>query len=463
MRYLMPLLKTEAEYIAHQARLELARRSFRDYCILVHRGQWKPYAVHEKICAKLEDVESGKCKRLIMQIPPRHGKSRTVSETFPSYYISKHPDRKIILTSKDDLLATRFGLLNRRKVEEYGRDLFGVGIRLGSAAKTIWQLNKPHTGEVLSVPIMGGVTGSGANLMIIDDPVKNREEADSQTMRDKLWDEWQNTLRTRLEKDAAVIVIMTRWHEDDLAGRLLAQGGWELLSIPCIAEDNDPLGRAIGEPLCPELGFGVEWARQTEKDVGSRTWNALYQQRPAPQEGGMFKRNWFKRYDKLPDKIDEWTQSWDLAFKDNKDNDFVAGGVWARSGANHYLVAIIHERLDFVATCRKIELISRAYPQAVRKLVEEKANGAAIISQLRNRISGLIAINPKESKEARASAATPFFEAGNVYIPMGVAGDRYIEELVSFPNGKNDDQVDQTSQYLARFIVQRRVGVAVMN
>ncbi len=449
---MLSLTLHQRQQIALEARKELARRSYIDYCEYVRRGKWKPYAVHRLLCSKLEDVLRGKTKRLIISMPPRHGKSQTVSETFPSFYISKFPDRKIILTSRDDLLATRFGLYNRRNIEEFGRSLFGLELQRGSSSATNWAI-AGHSGYVLSAPIMGGITGSGAHLLIIDDPVKNRQEADSALMREKIWQEWQDTLLTRLEDNAAVIVIMTRWHEDDLAGRLIAQGGWEVLCLPAECESlNDPLGRSLGDPLCPELGKGKEWIKLTKIEVGSRTWNSEFQGRPSPAAGNIFKRAWIKRYDTLPERIDEWTQSWDLSFKDSRNSDFVAGGVWARSGANHYLVGIIKERLDFTSTIAKIQRITVAYPQAARKLIEDKANGPAVISSLRQKLSGIISVTPHDSKEGRAQAVTPLFEAGNVFVPFGAAGDDYIEELVSFPNGANDDQVDQTTQYLGRYI-----------
>lgn len=458
----MQLTEQQRRQIALEARKELTRRNYVDYCEYVHRGRWKPYAPHRLICEKLEKVIRGECKRLIILAPPQHGKSETVTETFPSYFKSKFPDKKVILTSRDDLLAGRFGLYNRRIIEEFGYELFGVQLQRGSSSSTNWAL-EGHSGYVLSSPIMGGITGSGADLLIIDDPVKNRQEADSAIMRDKIWQEWQNTLLTRLAADGAVIVIMTPWHEDDLAGRLIRQGGWDVLRLPAECEsENDPLGRNIGDPLCPELGKDKEWMERTKLEVGSRAWNALYQLRPTPVSGGIFKREWFKRYEVLPDNINEWTQSWDLAFKDTTASDFVAGGVWAKRGADHYLVLPIKERLDFTSSIRKIQLITQAYPQATLKLIEDKANGPAVISMLKQQIAGIVPVTPHDSKVGRAQAVTPLFEAGNIYVPLGKAGDDYIEELVAFPNGANDDQVDQTTQYLSRHIVKTkapRVGV----
>ncbi len=452
----MQLTAQQKRQIAVEARKELARRSYVDYCEYVHHGRWKPYGVHKLICATLERVISGECKRLIISMPPRHGKSQTVTETFPSYYISKFPDRKVILTSRSDTLATRFGLYNRRKIAEFGEELFGVKLQRGSSSSTNWEI-AGYGGYVLSAPIMGGITGSGAHLLIIDDPIKNRKEANSLTLREDIWREWQDTLLPRLEGDGAVIVIMTRWHDDDLAGRLIREGGWEVLRLPaeCDSKD-DPLGREIGAPLCPELGKGAEWIEKTKVEVGTRTWNALYQERPTPASGGIFKREWFKRYETLPDNINEWTQSWDLAFKDTETSDFVAGGVWARRGSDHYLVLPIKQRLDFIGSIRKIRFVTQQYPQATAKLIEDKANGPAVITSLRQSIGGIIAVTPRDSKVGRAQAVSPLIEAGDVYVPLGKAGDDFIEELVAFPYGANDDQVDQATQYLSRHINQNQ-------
>lgn len=202
---------------------------------------------------------------------------------------------------------------------------------------------------MISTGIGGSITGQGADLMIIDDPIKNMKEAMSQTIRDNIWDEWEATLSTRLHDGASVIVIMTRWHEDDLIGRLLARSPrkWVRLRLPAIAEDeNDLLNRKIGEPLCPELGFDEKWAEDKKAEVGSRTWASLYQQRPAPAGGSIFKREWVKYYVRdeqmkrdwglsddvivLPIHFDKMAQSWDCTFKKTESSDFVAGQVWSR-------------------------------------------------------------------------------------------------------------------------------------
>ena len=259
----------------------LAKVDYEYYLEYVHRGLYK-HAKHTKLIAnKLENVEKGNCKRLMILLPPRHSKSMTVSETFPSYFIGRNPNRRVILVSYGDSLARKFGRVNRNKLEEYGEEIFGINLSKDNSSVTNWGI-EGYRGGMISAGIGGPITGEGADLLIIDDPIKNRKEADSKTYRDMVWDEWQNTLYTRLQPDGAVIIILTRWHEDDLAGRLLNSDygeveDWDIIRLPAIAEENDLLGRAVGEPLWPENGFDEEWAKATKTAVGSRTWASLYQ------------------------------------------------------------------------------------------------------------------------------------------------------------------------------------------
>lgn len=435
----------------------LAKTDYEYYLEYVHKGLYQ-HARHTKLIAnKLKEVEEGKNKRLMIFLPPRHSKSMTVSETFPSYFIGKNLNRRVILVSYGDSLARKFGRANRNKLEEYGEEIFDVRLSKDNSNVTNWGI-EGYRGGMISAGIGGGITGEGADLLIIDDPIKNRSEADSSVYREKVWDEWQNTLYTRLQPDGAVIIILTRWHEDDLAGRLLnAEYGevedWDIVRLPAIAEENDLLGREIGESLWPEYGFDRKWAEDTRIAVGSRVWASLYQQRPAPAEGNIVKREWWQYYNELPENLDEVIQSWDLSFKETEDGSYVVGQVWGRKGANKYLIDQIRARMDFTKTLKAIRNLTRKYPIARLKLIEEKANGAAIISTLRQEISGIVPVNPKGSKEARASAVSPDIEAGNVYLPSpNIAAwiNDFIEEWAAFPHGGNDDQVDATSQALDR-------------
>lgn len=466
----MPTLNDEQlKALAHEAERELSRRYYRDYVEYAHNGHYSHFRHTELICEPLQRIADGEQLFVLIELPPRHGKSMTVTETFPSYYIGRNPDKRVIAAAYSDGLATKFGRLNRNKFNEFSYDLFDVQLSESNAATKDWGV-EDRRGGMIATGIGGSITGQGADLMIIDDPIKNMKEASSQTIRDNIWDEWEATLSTRLHDGASVIVIMTRWHEDDLIGRLLARSPrkWIRLRLPAIAEDEDDLlGRKPGEPLCAELGFDEKWAEEKKAEVGTRTWASLYQQRPAPAGGNIFKREWFKYYVRTPEQKRDWglsddvmvlpvhfdklAQSWDCTFKDSETSDFVAGGVWGRKKAQYFLFDIDHRKMGFADTMKAIRAMSDKWPQARSKYIEDKANGTAIIEMLKDEISGIVPVNPDGGKEARANAVSPLFEAGNVYLPhpnMCSWVDDVIEELVSFPNAAHDDLVDMTTQAL---------------
>ncbi len=451
-RQLSPALK---ESIATAARYELARRHYADYVQLVHAGRWKRARHLDLVCRELENIMAGKTKRLMIFMPPRHGKSMTVTETFPSFYLGKHPEKRVIEVSYSGSLAQQFGKRNRDKVEEYGPVLFGHTVSPVQRTKTNWNLEN-GTGGMISVGIGGSITGYGADLLIVDDPIKNRAEAESQTYREMLWNEYQSTVSTRLQAGGAVIIILTRWHEDDLAARLLNPEygkveDWKIISLPAVCEDeeNDALGRSVGETLWPAGGYDAEWCAQQKETVGTYAWSSLYMQTPTPSSGGMFKREWWKRWTALPSGLMDFVQSWDCTFKDKDTSDFVVGQVWARKGADRYLLDQVRGRMSFTETLNAMRDLSAKWPQTARKLVEDKANGTAVIEVLRKEIPGIIPVEPFGGKVVRAHATTAVAEAGNIYIPAASVapwvGD-FVEEMASFPSGAHDDQVDCYSQ-----------------
>ena len=305
------------------------------------------------------------------------------------------------------------------------------------------------------------------NCMIIDDPIKNAKEAQSTTIRENIWNEWESTLSTRLHDGASVIVIMTRWHEDDLIGRLLDNSpyNWQRLRLPAIAEDDDDLlGRERGQALCPELGYDEDWAKLKQIEVGSRTWASLYQQRPSPEQGSIFKREWFQYIDTPPARYDDMLMSWDMTFKDSDTSDYVVGQVWLRKGSEYYCIDQVRSQMDFTQSVQAVINLKNKYPNCRRILIEDKANGPAIINVLKKKVSGIIPIKPKESKEARAYAVTPFFEAGNVYFKRNVNQlNDLIEELASFPNSAHDDSVDALTQAINYFAQQPQSRVLNVN
>lgn len=432
---------------------EWARRHYIRYCQLVHHGAWIPGRHHRLICEKLDAVIRGEVQRLMICMPPRHGKSMSVTETFPSYFLGKFPDKRVMEVSYNDTFAQKFGRKNREKIEEFGTRLWGIGLSQINHSASNWDLDR-RNGGMISVGFGGAATGEGADLLIIDDPVKNRMEADSQTMRNRIWDEYTATFSTRIHPGAAVIVIMTRWHEDDLCGRLLNPEwcdveDWDILKMPAEAEDeNDLLGRKYGEALWPEHGYDEAWLRKQRGKIGSYAYSGLYQQRPAPQEGGILKRSWFQFYDVLPPTGTQ-VQSWDCTFKDGDNHDFVAGHIWQQTGPNFYLVDRVHDHMGISDTMRSIRTLTAKHRRAWTKLVEDKANGTAVIELLKKEIPGLIPIDPQGGKVVRAQAIAPFAEAGNIFLPNPKNAPwvhDFLEECAAFPNGAHDDDVDAMTQ-----------------
>lgn len=288
------------------------------------------------------------------------------------------------------------------------------------------------------------------NCIIIDDPVKSREEAESEAYRERVWNWYRDDLYTRLEPGGAVVLTMTRWHEDDLAGRILGSDdadSWTVVNLPAIAEDNDPLGRTPGAALCPER-YDIDALQDRRRVLGEYGFNALFQQRPSPPAGGLFKRSWWQTYRELP-QLDRIITSWDLTFKDGPNTDYVVGLVIGQKGASFYLLDCIRDRLDITETIPAIVNTFNRY-KPVATVVEDKANGPAVIAMLKSKVAGLIAVNPQGGKFSRASAISPMIEAGNVFLPeRSTWASALIEEAAAFPNAAHDDQVDALSQGLS--------------
>jgi len=278
---------------------EKSRRNLIDFCQFTLKGYER--ADHLSLIAeRLEAVERGEIKRLAIFCPPRHGKSETASIRFPAWYLGRNPDKRVILTSYAATLSRTFSRKVRNLIEEgkYGF-VFDAKTTKDYRAVDHWDLFGKRGGMVSS-GVGGPITGYGADLFIIDDPVKNKEDAESVHYREMTWEWFQSVARTRLEPNAAIILIMTRWHKDDLGGRLLKnQEGWTVVNLPALAEKDDPLGRREGEALWPER-FGAEALESLKRDVGSRAWHALFQGNPLDPESQIFNRDWFQYYQELP-------------------------------------------------------------------------------------------------------------------------------------------------------------------
>lgn len=444
-----------------QARRALARKSFKRYLYYVHGDSWKRTRMSDYLADRVQEfveAETGNAYDiLVIQTPPQHGKSLTITESFPSWYMGRYPKHRIIEASYNDDTAKRFGRKNLDKVEAYCGGLFGL------TKGSIWTTTEFELGNgwgrMISRGIMSGITGNPANLMVIDDPIKNREEADSETYREKLWGEWQNTLKSRLAAGAKVIVIATPWHEDDLMSRIkLYEPNVTTIRLPIEAEEDDLLGREVGEALAPELGKDDHWLEQFKagyladpKKGGLRAWQALYQCAPRVEGGNLVRREWWKYYDRKEITAFATTViSVDATFKDAEDNDYVAIEVWGKLGNNYYLRYCINQHLNFPATVQMIRLVKRLFPESQYILVEDKANGSAIIQTLRSEFVGVIAVTPKGGKIARVNAVSPAIESGNVYLPYGeLWAEGFVDQFTAFPAGKHDDMVDCATQALS--------------
>lgn len=428
---------------------------------------WKPSKLHKYLCRTVQEfveTPSGKSFTiLILNTPPQIGKSTTITETFPVWWLMKNPDKGVIEVSYGDDLAERFGKANLEKLEEFGY-IFGVKPDKKKATSREFQISG-HKGKMISKGYGSSLTGNTGNLILIDDPVKNAVEADSQRDRDKKWADFQKSILTRAGAGDKIILIMTRWHEDDLAGRIMEnyQDKTTVINIPCECEDeNDPLGREIGDSICPEIGKDNAWLKDFKASLideeGRRTWNSLYQGRPTEREGNMLKRDWWEFYERKDYengtlKFDRIIMSVDATFKDRKNNDFVAITVWGKKDNRIYLVDLVNERFNFTETIRMIRKLKIRYPHITNILIEDKANGSAIIQVLREEMFGITSVTPHESKEARVDAVSYAIEAGNVYIPKDKKFTwEFIEQCAAFPNGKHDDIVDSMSQALAKLI-----------
>ena len=432
----------------------------------------------------LIDAYSKPDSRTMIFLAPQEGKSTRVAEVFPVWALAQNPDTRIVMASYAMSLARRNGRFIRNHIETHGKDL-GIRIRPDVAAQNEWQLDG-HAGGLFAVGIGGGLTGRAADMMIIDDPHSGMTTASSETYQTLAWDWWTGTAQTRLAPGAPVVLIMTRWHQLDLAGRLLAaEDGhlWNVINIPAVADHNpekgetDILGREPGEWLESTRRRTVKQWEARRKGTPAREWNAMYQGRPSPTEGGLFPRKDWRYYDKplwveeggvcrTTGGADEIILSWDMAFKATQNSDYVAGQVWLKRGPDAYLLDQKHARLTFTETLAAVEAMVAKWPQASAKLVEDKANGSAVIDSLKNKVSGVIPVTPKESKEARAAAVTPFIEAGNVHLPRPSIApwvDGLIEEAAAFPNGAHDDRVDALTQALNRLFLRGGQGSAFLN
>lgn len=440
-------------------------------------GMWRGEEFHELFAEELMvAVKADGPRRLIINVPPRHGKTEGISHWGSTWFLDWWPRLRVVLAMYAAELAGEVGASVRDTIRE-NPDVLDVRVRRDSSARNRWNTTK--RGGFVATGVGGILTGRGGSLLIVDDPIKNWEEANSQVYRQRTWDWYLSTFRTRIEPgpdggDGCLAVVMTRWHEDDLTGRLIReqgtqdQGGlWRHICIPAIAERDDPLGRDPGSAL--SVRYPIERLEETRDELGPHIFGALYQQHPTAPAGTVFKRGWWKRWDTYPrGKIDRLIATVDCTFKDTDDSDFVVIQVWAKVGAYLFLMDCWRRQADFETTCRALAAMKARWPECGEWIVEEAANGAAVIQTMRKSIPGVLPYRPRESKHARAMACQPSVAAGQWWlpsvprftplldddpthlvngkrVPFALSVEDYIEELAAFPNGTHDDMVDATT------------------
>lgn len=425
-----------AQRLAHNDLLFYVQSSFKGY---------QTAECHRRICSELMEFERAvrnkESPRLIIELPPRAGKSLICAERFPTWVLGRDPAARVITTSYGYDLAATFTTHSRDLYKsDFHKGVFPQSAISQSIAKNNdWETIKG--GGMLGAGVGGPITGKGAQYLIIDDPVKNWEEALSKKNRDSTWDWFATTAYTRLAPGGGVLIIMTRWHPDDLGGRAIASGDYRVVKYPAITES--------GESYDP-VRWPIEELEKTKKTIGTTKFSCLYQQDPSSAEGQIFKRKFFRHHLENPTKLKRMCISVDAAFKDASTSDKVAIHAWGEVNRSYYLYTRDTRRMGFAESVSAIKKMYAEFSGLNPTiLIEEKANGSAIIETLKSTFSRIIAINPEGGKVARAFACDTLFEAGRVSFN---AASPWIEEfentLADFPAVENDDDVDAMTQAL---------------
>jgi predicted phage terminase large subunit-like protein len=431
--------------------VDQAWRWFPDtYAQKMSKGAWQPYRhlahILDQIYPKIIEGNG----RFIINLPPSFGKSETISKWLPAWYLDNFPQKKVILASYADALASTFG----RWVRNFFETEENTIAKLTQDSSAATRFDTTLGGSMRTAGIGGVLTGTRGDLMLIDDAIKNWEQARSETYRQMIKDWFQTVFMTRLEPKATVIILMTRWHHDDLAGWLLSTqpNTWTHIKLKALADENDPLGRLPNESLCPER-FSTEQLLKIKEEMPRQFWEALYQQEPSIEEGQLFKREWWKFYDQSPAHPIKLVQFWDTAQKPGLTNDYSVCATWGKFQHGYYLLDLFRKKLE--APDLEVAIVAQFNkwkPHQVQ--IEDKSSGSSMIQYLRrNTTIPVIAYDPKQKdKELRAIRATSLIQSGKVFLPKHAPWlSDFLAEHDQFPNGLHDDIVDTTSQMAEHF------------
>lgn len=435
----------------------LARRSLLAYSIATVPG-YLPAPHHEALGKLLEQAARGETDRVMCNLPPRHGKSKLTSEIFPAWYLGNFPHKRIISISYGQELASTFGRSVRNLMASEAHQAIFPDCRLASDSASVQKLSTTANGGYVAVGVGGAIVGKGADLLLLDDMTKNRQDADSPTVHAMMCDWFRSVARTRLQSGGSIVCVQTRWGTNDFIQWLLTESeheGWNTLILPAIALPNDPLGRAVGEPLWPSQ-YDAAALDNLRLSLGTRDWQALYQQDPVGDADVIFEPQWLQFYREAPKDFTEIYQSWDLTFGSTSGSaSWVVGQVWGVKGKHKYLLGMHRKQLGYTDTLKAIQAAKEQFPRTDKILIEAKANGAAAIDSLStdpwfaNRIEAII---PKGTKADRAFEVVPQFERREVFLPdpsLSPWVKPLLGELELFPKSATDDCIDSMTQFLA--------------
>lgn len=436
-----PRLLSLAQKAAEEAALlEEARDSLRAFTKLGFPAFEEPEHVRS-LLGELEAIERGENDRLMVFMPPRHGKSFLTSQRFPAWFTLRDPQRSVILGSHTDSLATDYSRVARDLTQaDYSQRIWSRSLRL--ELDTRWGFMEKMDGlpNLVAAGVGGPLTGRGAHLLVIDDPIKNAQQAYSSNYRNLCWQWYSETARPRLERRGAIILTMTRWHWDDLAGRILADAQktgerWRTLSCPALDEKESALW---------ESRFPATELRRLRMTMGP-SFTAQYQQRPTKAEGELFKRDWWRYFSpsEKPARFLAVAQIWDTAFEEGEENSFTVCVTLGVAEHGFFLMDVFRDRLEF-PDLRRMAVVQFGIRRPNLVLIERRGSGISLCQQLlaESRIPAL-GLSANESKYVRALGASPYVQAGKVFLPEGAPWVvDFIEELAEFPKGEFNDQVD---------------------
>jgi predicted phage terminase large subunit-like protein len=411
------------------------------------QGKWIPADHLLLLSQRLTALAMGRIRRLVVMMPPRHGKSQMISHYFLVWLLNMWPEKHVILCSYESSFAAEWGRAVRNTVAA-NQDSLRVQLSEDSKAANLWHTSEG--GMMITAGTGGAVTGRGASLLVLDDPVKNDQQANSEVYRRHTWDWFRQTAYTRLEPDASIVCLMTRWHEADLVGQLLSEmvaGGesWEVLRLPALAEDDDPLGRAEGEALWPAR-FPREELLRIKNTLTDHDFAALYQQRPRPVEGNMLKRQHFEIVDDYPAEC-VVTRFWDLASATKSSSDYTSGTKMGMLDGIYYIIDVRRVREAPYDVERLIRQTAELDGVPCHVWMEEEggSSGKIVTDHYRREVLQGFSFrseHPTGPKDVRAGPFAASVGAGNVKLVRGAWNKAFLDEAEAFPNGAHDDQID---------------------